>query len=155
MRKLLLSTFDLARLPFNVDGSETGTRSQDRQIICQGDECAKRRYQYAVHRVLQKRQEYPGAVFTQWCLPARAWMRGFSRFIGVYCAWLAADELPASNRNAVERATSVERKEARARLPKQGCSDASLLRCAAPDWPPESAFPHAEIPAARFWRPHP
>lgn len=49
---------------------------------------------------------------------------------------------------------SVKRKETRATR-KQGCSDASLLRCAAPDWPSESAFLHAKIPAARFRHPHP
>lgn len=31
-----------------------------------------------------------------------------------------------------------------------GCSDASLLRCAAPDWPTDSAFPHAKIPRNNF-----
>lgn len=63
--------------------------------VCQGDKGASNVINTPC-TALQKRQEYPGAVSWRWCLPARAWMRGFSRFIGVYCAWLAADELRAT-----------------------------------------------------------
>lgn len=57
--------------------------------------------------------------------------------LAVYCAWL----------NDKRRCDG-------ARATKRGCSDASLLRCAAPDWPPESAFSLREDPSRETFRRH-
>lgn len=83
---------------------------------------------------LQKKQEYPEGVLI--ATLSRYKEREEARlFSAVYrsLSRLAGCGRDAASQSAVERAASVERKEARARLPKQGCSDASLLRCAAPD----------------------
>lgn len=89
----------------------------------------------AVTPMLEKKQEYPGAVLTIMLSGYESVEKRGSSRSAVYrsLSRLAGCGRDAASRSAVERAASVERKEARARLPKQGCSDASLLRCAAPD----------------------